>query len=128
MPDSAQYVPGTCNIGTAEIRRRKVIGAIGIAGTVILWAMLAALEVATAWRLVVWLPATVAAIGFLQARKQFCAKYGLAGEFSLGANVGETQAVTTAADRHKDRQAALAILAQSMAIGIAVAAVALFIP
>lgn len=127
-PASNEYVPGTCNIGKAEIRRRWAIGWIGLTFGLLLWAALALSEVSRGWRLLVFLPATFAAIGFLQAAWHFCARFGLGGVFNFGPNVGETDTVEMAEYRRKDRRKALQIIGLSLAIGAAVAAAAFLLP
>jgi len=125
-PTSQQYIPGVCNIGRAEIKRRKIVGWIALATTVALWAALAAAGASAAWRLVLFVPATVAAIGFLQAAWHFCANFGLRGVLNFGPNVGKTDTVEQAEFRRQDRRKALQIIGLSLLAGAAVAAAAYF--
>jgi len=125
-PTSQQYIPGVCNIGRAEIKLRKIVGWIALATTVALWAALAAVGASAAWRLVLFVPATVAAIGFLQAAWHFCANFGLRGVLNFGPNVGKTDTVEQAEFRRQDRRKALQIIGLSLLAGAAVAAAAYF--
>ena len=68
-------------------------------------------------RLLVGLPLTGAAIGWIQARRRFCMAYGLAGTFNLGA-IGNMERVSSAAALAADRRAALVIVAQGIAVGV----------
>ena len=116
------YVPGVCNIGPAETRRRRAIGWLGVAGVVVLCIGLRFVDAAPVWRLSVFLPASVAASGFIQARMHFCANFGFRGIYNFGGpgaggSVAEQEALA------KDRRKALEIGGMSAAIG-AVAAVA----
>jgi hypothetical protein len=119
-----QYVPGTCNIGPAEIARRRRIGHAGLAATVALAALLLALDAARPWRLTLALPAGLAAVGYLQAGLRFCLDFGLRGVYNFEA-LGHTERVRAAEARARDRRRALGIAAASAGIGLAVALLAM---
>jgi hypothetical protein len=77
-PADDRYVPGVCNIGAWEIRRRRRFAYIGFAAAAILFAILVAIE-APAWtRLVVFLPLASGLVSWLQARRRFCAGFAVA--------------------------------------------------
>ncbi len=118
------YVPGVCNIGPAEIARRRRAGWTGAIATIVLWVGLAALDAPPALRLLVFFPAMMSATGFLQAAMHFCAYFGFSSLFNLGDRVGTTESVADAEFRRQDRRKAWQIVAYSAAIGAAVAAVA----
>jgi hypothetical protein len=113
-----QYVPGTCNIGAAEIALRRWVGHAGLIATAVLAA-------SRAWRLTLALPAAVAAAGYLQAQLRFCANFGFRGVYNFG-RVGHIDRV---ADQHRarDRRRALGIAAASAGIGLAVALLAMLL-
>ena len=121
----AAYQPGVCNIGPAEVRRRRQVGYLGIAGAVGLGALLLAVDAPPVLRLAVAAPAAAGFSGLLQARLRFCAGYGMAGLRNLG-ELGQQEAVADARARATDRRRALRIHAATMAggllIGIAFAA------
>jgi hypothetical protein len=123
------YAPGACNIGPAEIARRRRAALVGAIGTVALCAVLIASGTAPGdlGRLLVGLPLTGAAIGWIQAQRRFCLAYGFAGTFNLGA-IGEMHRVVDIASQAADRRAALAIAAQGVAIGLAGALLFLVLP
>lgn len=114
-----EYVPGACNIGPEEIARRERVARIGLVATVALALLLLAsgVGVGSPTRLLVGLPLTGAAIGWIQARRRFCMAYGLAGTFNLGA-IGNMERVSSAAALAADRRAALVIVAQGIAVGV----------
>jgi hypothetical protein len=118
-----QYVPGTCNIGPAEVARRRRVGHLGLALTLLLAVVLLALGAARPWRLLLALPATMAAAGYLQARLRFCFDYGFRGVHNFDA-LGHQQRVAAEAARAADRRRALAVALASLAIGLAVALLA----
>ncbi|MEJ1229464.1 MAG: hypothetical protein WDM88_00705 [Galbitalea sp.] len=127
MTQANVYQPGVCNIGPAEIRRRRSAGYIGLAVTVVFLVVAFAFGWASPWRLFVVLPAAMSASGFLQARLHFCARFGARGLFNFGA-LGSEEAVHEAEYRRKDQRKAVLILVLSAAIGIVVALIAVLIP
>jgi len=110
------YVPGVCNIGRAEVRWRKLMAWIGFACALGLWGFFAYMKTPPQTRLWVAGPALLGAIGFLQAARGFCVKYGLGGVFNVGPEVGRTEAVVQAEARARDRRASLVIIAQAILI------------
>jgi hypothetical protein len=121
MTTQSEYVPGVCNIGPAEIRRRQRSGWFGVGLTVLLWAAFWLLHVPAPWRLLLFFPAALAAAGFLQAAMHFCAAFGMRGVFNFGPNVGKTDTVEQAEFRRRDQQKARLIGLYSGLIGLAVA-------
>lgn len=122
----AGYIAGRCNIGPAEIARRRRFGHLGVLASVTLLAVLVASGAPREWRLLLFFPAAGAAIGYLQARLRFCAAFGLRGVLNFG-RLGEA---TRIADREallRDRRRALALIAASALIGLGVAAGAFFL-
>jgi hypothetical protein len=119
-----QYVAGSCNIGPAEIARRRRIGHVGVAATAALAAALLRSDVRPAWRLTLAVPAAGAASGYLQARQRFCANFGFRGVYNFD-SLGHEQRVTSDQAQAQDRRRALQITAISAAIGLGVALVAM---
>ena len=124
-----EYVAGACNIGPEEITRRKRAAVAGLAATLFLGAALLALGAPSGLgpRLLIALPLTGAAIGWIQARRRFCMAYGLAGTFNLG-KIGEMSRVSDQAALAADRRTALIIAAQGLAIGVGGALLFLILP
>jgi len=109
---STEYIPGTCNIGKGEIRRRQIVALIGLFLTVTSMTALISSDAAQSARFSIFLPAMVFAIGFVQSRKKFCLAYGFAGTFNFG-KLGQISRVASTAERKADRTTALKILGQS---------------
>ncbi len=122
------YTPGVCNIGPPEIRRRRQGGIAGAAAAAALLAALLAAGAPRPWRLVVFLPAFIAAVGFLQAGLRFCAAYGLRGVYNVLKPAGQTETVGQRTFRRLDRRKALQIAALSALIGLAAALAAWLVP
>ncbi len=118
-----EYVAGVCNIGPAETARRRRVGERGALAALGLLILLRAVRAPRAWRLLVIFPAAVSAAGYLQAARHFCAAYGWRGVLNFG-DLGTAEAVGDEAFRAEDRRQARRIGAESGAIGLGVAAVA----
>jgi hypothetical protein len=122
-----EYQPGVCNIGPAEIRRRRRTGYVGLGAAVALDAVLLVLD-APAWtRLAVALPVVVGLSGLIQAQLRFCAGFGMAGLQNMGA-IGEQQRVEVAEASAADRRKAMGINAVAIAGGLAVGVVLALLP
>jgi hypothetical protein len=121
------YRPGECNIGPAEIRMRFWAGHLGLLATVTLFVALVVLDVDRTWRLLLFVPATGSAVGYLQAWLRFCAAFGIRGVFNFGSEARNTRAVADPQARRRDRVRALQIVGASVVIGLAVALLALAI-
>jgi hypothetical protein len=123
----AGYRPGVCNIGPAEIDRRRRAGHLGLLVTVVLFAILIVANAPPILRPLLALPAIVAASGYLQAWSRFCAGFGARGIFNFGP-VGPVESVPDVDARARDRVRARQIGLASLAIGVGVAVVAVALP
>jgi hypothetical protein len=121
------YHPGACNIGPAEIARRRRTGIVGLAAAAVRAAALGLLDLPAATRWLVAIPLAVGAIGLLQARFRFCAAFGLAGVRNFGAP-GTVERVEDTAARRADRAKAIAISLAGGAIGVAGALILVVLP
>jgi hypothetical protein len=126
-PLSVDYQPGVCNIGPAEIARRRRTGHIGLLAAVALFAILVAVGAPPLARLLVAIPAILSASGYLQAYLKFCAGFGAAGVYNFD-EVGTTDKVADAASRAADRAKATRIGLASLAIGAVAGVVAVLLP
>jgi hypothetical protein len=127
LDQSPDYRPGVCNIGPAEIARRRRSGHIGLIAAVILLAVLVVIDAPPLARLLVAAPAIIAASGYLQAWLKFCAGFGSVGVFNFD-DVGTTRSVVDDAARRADRRRATQIGLASFAIGLALGVVAVLLP
>jgi hypothetical protein len=124
---NVSYQAGVCNIGPAEIRRRRMAGHAGALVAAVIYVALAAAGSAHGLRLIVALPAAMSAVGYIQARLHFCANYGSRGVFNFG-DPGALDSVQDDAARAKDRRRSLEIGLAGAAIGIGVGIVAALLP
>ena len=105
----SRYEPGVCNIGPAEIAARRRTGHVGVLVTLIAFVFLIAVDAPTPWRLLLFLPADIAASGYLQARLHFCANFGMRGVFNFSDQLQDTDSVLAAEARARDRRKALQV-------------------
>jgi hypothetical protein len=125
--EDGTYQPGACNIGPAEIARRRRSGHVGLAAAVALLGALVVLDAPPVTRLLVAVPATVAASGYLQARLRFCTGFGSRGVFNFGA-VGSTEQVADAEARRLDSRRSMQINGASVGAGIIAGVLAAALP
>jgi hypothetical protein len=59
-----KYIPGVCNMGREEIKRRKTAGWTGLILTLVTIFLLWWLDASKWWHLVVFIPAVMGATGF----------------------------------------------------------------
>ena len=114
---SQEYVAGSCNIGTGEVRRRQVVALAGAVISVTSLIGLIGTDAARSARLTLFFPLMVFAIGFIQSRKKFCLAYGFMGTFNFG-KLGQISRVSDPISKKADRKTALTILAQSTALAL----------
>ena len=123
---SDTYIPGTCNLGKAEVRSRQIVALVGLVATLILATGLIASSAPQALGLTLFAPLMVSAVGFIQSRRKFCLAYGLAGTFNLG-KLGQISKVANPEDKAADRKTALSILAQATALALGLTGVITFL-
>jgi predicted RND superfamily exporter protein len=100
---SDTYIPGTCNLGKAEVRRRQFVAFLGLALS--LFSAFGLWQGSTLTRATIFLPLFVFAVGYV------------AGAFNLG-RLGELSRVQDPADRAADRKTALSILGQAALLAL----------
>ena len=125
--EEPRYQPGVCNIGPAEIAKRRRAGHVGAALTIVALIVLVAINAPPLARLLIALPAAVSASGYLQAYLKFCAGFGQLGVFNFE-GPGTTEHVADESARARDKARAYQISIGSGLIGLAVAVVAVLIP
>lgn len=127
VPSGATYQAGVCNIGPAEVRRRRRVGIVGLAIAVVMATALVLVGADPAFRILVALPTAGALSGFIQARLQFCANYGWRGVRDAG-GPGAPQPVGSADARALDRRRSLQIFGASLLGGLVAAVVFAILP
>lgn len=108
-----------CNIGPAEIARRRRSAIAMTVGTVAIAAVLVVMA-APGWvRFLIWPAAGAAAVTWLQVVHRFCVAFGALGLENFGRLGGESH--VDSALRAADRRRALQLIAEGGAIGLVVA-------
>jgi hypothetical protein len=126
MPD-IEYIPGSCNIGKGEIRRRQMVAVVGLFFSISTLLTFNTVDAPTAIRLGIFFPLMVASVGLVQSRSKFCLAYGFAGTFNVG-KMGDIKRVASKEDRQADRVTALKILGKSFLLASIATAVVLVLP
>ena len=124
---SAEYIPGSCNIGKDEIKRRQRVAVIGAVATI-----LGAFSIINKYesnfpRLWLFIPAMVFATGWIQSKKKFCLAYGFMGVFNFG-KAGAAQKVRSKDEKDADRATAFSILTQAVVLAFAITGLIYFLP
>lgn len=122
-----QYVAGSCNIGTGEIRRRQVVAIIGSALSVSALIGFISTSAEPSLRLGIFIPLAVASIGWVQSKRKFCLAYGLMGTFNFG-KLGQLSRVQDKAALAADRKTAVVILTQSLSLAAVLTLVVYLLP
>jgi len=78
-----EYLPGTCNLGPEEVRRRYRNGFIGLFLMIGYILFVKWMDLPDSYKLGLFIPAFYSVSGFLQAVKKFCFVYGWKGLSSL---------------------------------------------
>jgi hypothetical protein len=126
MPD-IQYIPGSCNIGKSEVRKRRIVGLVGLFVSISYLLTFSRLDASPEFRLGIFFPLMVASVGFVQSRSKFCLAYGFAGTFNVG-KMGDIKRVASKEDRAADRKTALVILGKSFLLAALATVVVLVLP
>jgi hypothetical protein len=126
MPDF-EYIPGSCNIGKGEIRRRQLVALVGLIFSFLMLLAFSTTDAPAKIRLGIFFPLLVASVGFVQSRSKFCLAYGFAGTFNIG-KLGDIKRVASREDRKADRVTALKILGKSLLLASIATGVVLVLP
>ena len=125
---TSTYVPGVCNIGPAERRQRRQLGWTGLV-FVVLGLVCFPLFGAPDWvRVLIAIPAALAANGFLQSAMHFCVGFAMRGLYNMGAALGAEENVMDAAQRRADQKKGALIMLYSVALAAAVVVIAVLLP
>jgi hypothetical protein len=124
---TADYIPGSCNIGKGEIRQRQIVALIGLAISISSLIALISTSAPRGARLGIFIPIAVASICWVQSRKKFCLAYGFMGTFNFG-KLGQLSKVSDSASRAADRKTALSILFQAGAYAVIATAIIYVLP
>ncbi len=123
-----EYIPGVCNINTAEIASRRKAGYVGLALTLFFAAALFGLDLPKATRLILFIPVFITAIGFLQAHNKFCVGYGAAGMQNAADGSDAAMSVEDSSAVLADKSRARTMNLQAAGIAITVTVIVALLP
>lgn len=121
------YIPGTCNIGNEQLQKRKQFALKCISVTLLCILFLQVFHLDKSWRLPMFIPFTLSAIGIQQVYYKFCYLFGLKGYYGFG-EVGKAKSVEEEEYRKRDRAKARKMIISSVLIGLLLTAVYYFLP
>jgi len=121
------YRPGVCNIGPAEIARRRHGAWIATIATIVIAGLIFALGLPHPLRLLVALPAAAALVSWLQVVLHFCVGFARLGVFNFGV-LGAPERVTDPAAHRADQRRAASMLTTALLGGLAIAIVMALLP
>jgi hypothetical protein len=122
------YVPGVCNIGPWEIRRRRTFAITAFVGAVVLFAFLVAVGVPGWTRIVVFAPLFGGAVSWLQARRRFCVAFAMGGLSNFGDEEATRRVVVDPVQRGLDRRATTVLVRDAFLLAIGPAILAVILP
>jgi hypothetical protein len=122
------YVPGVCNIGPWETRRRLAFGIVGLVLAAALLAVLVAAHAPAAARALVLLPVWGGMFSVLQARRRFCGAYAMRRISNFGDTFASIRRVEDEAAHRADVAAVVRMTRDSFAVGALAAVVAVLLP
>ena len=124
--NTAQYQPGVCNIGGAELTRRKQVSLFGGVAYLLLSLIALLLDFSQTLRAMVFIPAIIFAVGYIQSRKKFCLAFGLMGTFNFS-ELGQISKVASPEAIAADRKLALLIIGQALGLALLITLPVIFI-
>jgi hypothetical protein len=111
------YVPGTCNIGKEEIKKRRDAAITATIVAVVITVSLELMHANKLWRLLIFLPLVSAGIGIQQWYFKFCVRFGLNGIFNFN-DLGKTDTVEQAEMRKLDKAKATKMIVTSILVAL----------
>ncbi|MGE0568067.1 MAG: hypothetical protein AB7O73_08965 [Bacteroidia bacterium] len=121
------YIPGACNIGHEEIKRRKKAAIFSIVLTITVIVLIFMLDANKIWRLTLFIPATSLGVSFQQWYFKFCVAFGIKGVFNFG-DIGKTFSIDQKENYRKDRIKAWQMIMTGMVFGLILALIFYFMP
>jgi hypothetical protein len=126
--DPDGYVPGACNIGPWEIRRRRASAIAAFVAAALLFVLLVVIDAPPWTRIVLIAPAWGGAISWLQARRHFCVAYAMGGLSNFGGGEATRQAVVDPLQRALDRRATTLLVRDAFLVAVGPVIVAVLLP
>ena len=123
----SDYIPGACNIGREEIKRRKMATIFSAILTIAVMVLILTLDANKIWRLLLFIPATSLGVSFQQWYFKFCVAFGIKGVFNFG-DIGKTFSIEQKENYRKDRIKAWQMIISGVVFGVVVAQIFYYLP
>ncbi len=121
------YIPGICNIGKEEVRRRRNGAIMSVVLIFITVFLIQWFQLNRYWRLVIFIPSASLVISFEQWYFKFCVAFGLKGVFNFG-ELGKTVSIENNEHLMKDRAKAIQRIVAGVLIGAIIAVIYFLLP
>lgn len=125
--EQEKYIPGVCNIGPQERQLRKIGGWAGIGLFLALFTVLYFSRAPLWTRWFLFLPALVAATGWVQYTNHFCVNFGMRGLMNMDKAAFQTDNVVEEEFKRKDRQRSLKLIGFSVLVSLGATLAAYFL-
>lgn len=125
--DPSTYQAGACNIGPAEIARRRRAGLVSVVTAVAIGIGLIVAGAPWWMRLAMFPPLAAGFVSLEQARRHFCVSFAMAGIRNFG-QLGSPDSVADPLNRAVDRRAALVLTGYMSTIAAVVTVVVALLP
>ncbi len=126
MPHN-NYIPGTCNIGNDQLTKRKRFALKIILVTLACILILQIFSLDKLWRLFMFIPFTLSAIGIQQVYFKFCYMFGIKGFYGFG-ELGKARTIKEEEFKKLDKAKALKMIVTSVLIGLAITIAYYYLP
>lgn len=128
MSKQEAYIPGVCNINPKEVQKREKAGYFGVGVFLALLVLLMLIQAPVYTRALLFLPAFIGAIGFLQARNKFCVGYAAAGQQNANDGSDSASEISSKDDIATDKTRARTINMQALGLAVAATLLTLLLP
>jgi hypothetical protein len=125
--EADKYIPGTCNIGKEEVKKRRNAMIMAAVLFIVIASALLFTHADKVWRFLVFFPLVSFAIGFEQTYLKFCVGFGLKGIFNFK-DLGETVSIEEAEMRKMDKAKAVKMILSGIVFGLVITVLFYFIP
>jgi hypothetical protein len=115
MQSNECYIAGSVNVGRKERKRRYKNGWFYLVVCLALFLMIYFFKLPRAFGLLIYIPAALSALGFLQAANSFCVYYGLRKEYRLD---NESNNVQDEEDIVADKKTSINIIVVALSIAL----------
>lgn len=125
---SNEYIPGVCNIGPGEVKKRRTSALLSLVFLVACAILLFLFVPGKIWRLTLFIPGATAGLCVQQWYKRFCYGFAMAGVFNFADTRNKVERIAQDEFLRKDRATAQRMLLISVVVGIVIAVGAYLLP